>query len=328
METVLLISIFAGFAILSFLTMKLLTSAARSTVEPTAFWFKSPALGALTKPLAKILGTSKMKNDDLKSELISAGYYHSSALENYLAIRNCAMMLAALLVAFLFVTDAFLDQEWVGLIAGIAVVGTIYSIPRLVLINQGKKRVGRIEKAIPDALDMIVMAMASGLPLNRALDRVASELKSTYQELAKELQIVANQSNTCSLEKALADFAKRIKLPEIVSLSTLIGQSQKLGGKLVDSLNDYAKRIRVERQRRAEHAGNTASIKLLLPVVTCLAPPIFILLVGPAILDFRNFINRERENHGQVIQQINSPGFTANRQSRISSTSNDVPENY
>ena len=328
MESILLGVIFTCTSLLTFLALRILVSFGESSDASNAFWFRRPAMGTLSKPLAYVFGRSVMKNDELKSELIRAGIYHSSALENFLAIRNCAILLVSVWVAFLFVIDIFEGNEWFGLVAGLMLIAMVYSLPRLVLISRGKKRVHRIEKALPDALDMIVMAMTGGLPLNRALDRVANELKSTYKDLAKELQIVANQSNTSSLEMAFAGFAKRIQLPEVVSLSTLIGQSQKLGGKLADSLADYSKRIRIDRQRRAEHAGNTASIKLLLPVVTCLAPPIFILLVGPAILDFRNFINRERENHGQQIQRINTRENANDRTGRLSTADEINRSNY
>jgi tight adherence protein C len=59
------------------------------------------------------------------------------------------------------------------------------------------------------------------------------------------------------------------------------------------------------RRQRAEQAGNLASIKLLLPVVLCLAPPIFILLIGPAVLDFREFHQREKTNASALVEQAN-----------------------
>jgi len=67
---------------------------------------------------------------------------------------------------------------------------------------------------------------------------------------------------------------------------------------------------RQNRKARAEQSGNTASIKLLLPTVLCLAPPVFILLIGPAALDFRDFINRERDESSQLVEQANTvPGL-------------------
>jgi len=66
--------------------------------------------------------------------------------------------------------------------------------------------------------------------------------------------------------------------------------------------------MRHNRKTRAEQAGNTASVKLLLPTVLCLAPPVFILLIGPATLDFRDFINREREESSLLVEQANIIG--------------------
>ena len=74
---------------------------------------------------------------------------------------------------------------------------------------------------------------------------------------------------------------------------------------MVDALIEFSNRIREDRRRQAEHVGNTATIKLLVPVVTCLAPPVFILLIGPAVLDLREFITRERGVEQSSIRDAN-----------------------
>ena len=153
---------------------------------------------------------------------------------------------------------------------------------------------------------------------------MSSELHDTHKSLASELRIISHQTKSGSHDQAFANFADRIDLPEVVSLCAIMRQSQRLGGKLVGALTSYANRIRDDRKRRAEQAGNTASIKLLLPVVICLAPPIFILLIGPAILDLRDFINREKDGSVELIERVNSSQPTT---ASVQSSSRDAGEN-
>ena len=113
-------------------------------------------------------------------------------------------------------------------------------------------------------------------------------------------------------------FAQRVDSEDLIAWSAMLGQSQKLGVGVVDSMRDYADRIRENRKQQAEQNGQTATVKLLLPVVLCMAPPIFVILIGPAILDFRNFINRERNAAVELIQQANETVTGRQRQAEDS----------
>ena len=198
----------------------------------------------------------------------------------------------------------FPDKELLVGAVGLAMAILIYSLPKLILSAKAKRRTQRIEFALPDALDMVSMSIEGGVPLQKSLKLVGTEFRQTHIPLAEELQIIARQTETGSLETAMKQFAKRLDLPEVVAWSAMLAQSQRLGVRMVDAMREYADRIRENRKQKAELAGQTATVKLLLPVVLCLAPPIFILLIGPAILDFREFINREKDNGAELIQEL------------------------
>jgi tight adherence protein C len=190
----------------------------------------------------------------------------------------------------------------IGIASGVACI-LAYSLPRVLLSARASGCTRQIEKGIPDALDMISMAVSGGIPIESAVARVAQQLSRTHRRLGQELQIVARQAHTGSVEQAFADLGKRLSLPEVAAWCALMAQSRRLGGKIVDALAEYANRIRQDRKNRAERSGNTASIKLLLPVVMCLSPPIAIMLIGPALLDFRDFINR-KQTPTEVVEQL------------------------
>lgn len=261
------------------------------------------ALGNLTPAMAGLVPHTKKKREAIGKELIGAGYYHSNALDNYLAKRNCVLLMIVVLIGLILAFEVFPGYERYVLIAGVCVMVFAYGLPRVLLSSKSSSRTREIEYNLPDAMDMIAMAIEGGLPLEQSIERVAGELSDSHPSLSKELRIISRQTKSGSLQQAMQSFAERVSLPDVIAWSTLMRQSQQLGGKIVDSLLDYADRIRMARKLRAEQAGNTASVKLLLPVVLCLAPPIFILLVGPAVLDFRDFINRERQESSELIEQ-------------------------
>ena len=263
------------------------------------------AFGTLTHSLAYVFPIRIKKKEELSFELVKAGHYNSNATSNFLARRNVSVMVCLAFIGWILATEHFPTKDAYVCAVGIALAILIYSLPRLILSARAKRRSQQIELALPDALDMVSMSVEGGVPLQRSLKLVAVEFRQTHVPLAEELQIIARQTETGSLETAMKQFAKRMELPEVVAWSAMLAQSQRLGVRMVDAMRDYADRIRENRKQKAELAGQTATVKLLLPVVLCLAPPIFILLIGPAILDFREFINREKNNGAELIQEVN-----------------------
>ena len=274
--------------------------------------FKPDSFGPLTSPLANVFPVSPKKRKTLRNELLGAGQFHSNALANYLAKRNVCVMIVIVATAMVLLSEEFdpVYNKYI-IIGGIIAAIFAYGLPRLILSSIASKRRREIENAFPDALDMIAMSVESGLPIQDAVARVSEEFKPTHRGLSKELLIISRQSETGSVQQAMASFAERIDMPEIGAWAGLMSQSQRLGGRMAGSLLQCADRMRHNRKTRAEQAGNTASVKLLLPTVLCLAPPVFILLVGPAALDFRDFINRERDDTIHLVEQANQIfGFT------------------
>lgn len=261
------------------------------------------SFGKFTPALSGLIPHTQKKREAIQKELLGAGSYHSNALDNFLATRNVFLFLTILVGAAIFALELFPGHQRVVLIVTACACVFIYGLPRIWLSSRATARTREIEYALPDAMDMIAMSIDGGLPLEQSISRVSDELTTTYPGLARELGIIARQTKSGSLGQAMHSFSQRVNLPDVVAWSTLMQQNQQLGGRIVDSMLDYADRIRATRKHRAEHAGNTVSAKLLLPVVLCLSPPIFILLVGPAVLDFRDFIYRERDETIELVEQ-------------------------
>lgn len=261
--------------------------------------------GALNHTLAHVFPTSRSKRVKLQKELLMSGSYQGTALENFLAGRNVAVMGVLLGFSALLASGMLqgLEQESFVVAASLCIVA--YGLPRIVLSSRASRRALEIEHAFPDLLDMLSMSIECGLPIERSLRRISTEFSDTHPSVSREIEIVARQSQAGSLDQALQSLGERIDVPDVVACATMLRQGKRLGVKISDALRDSADRMRDVRRQKAEQAGNLASLKLLLPVVLCLAPPIFILLIGPAVLDFRDFIEREKTNASEVVEQAN-----------------------
>lgn len=256
--------------------------------------------GPLTGFAAVLLPTSQPLRSALDRELKQAGYYEPRAVDQFLAVRN-ALVIGWMLVVITAVAAAYDPKFDLTLpILGVgAVVGLLlYGVPRLWVQSVATKRVQRIQKGLPDALDMITMCLTGGLPLQPALERVGKEIRAVHADLGLELEIIRRQAEAHTLEHALTQFADRIDVAEIKSLAALVTQTERLGTNVATALRDYADSIRRSYRQRAEEQGNKNSIKMLLPVTLCLAPPVYILLLAPAALELHDFIVRENRPGG------------------------------
>ena len=171
--------------------------------------------------------------------------------------------------------------------------------------------VDRIQTGLPDALDIIMMCLTGGLPLRDALQRVSQEIKFTNRDIAIEFEIIRRHADADTMANALRQFASRIDTPDINALATLVSQTQRMGSHIATAVCDYADSVRRARRQRAEEEANKTSIRMLFPVLLCLAPPIYILLMGPPLLQLRNFVTKEHQPGGALEPDI--PGLARAR---------------
>lgn len=299
MPDIFLLLLFLGITTLVFLIGRYLLARKPSQPAPPRMFSTFPT-NRWTIALSQLLPLPQKTRLKMAKELIASGRFQSVALDEFLAQRNGATMIAICLLAFVLASGLADGYEVWALVIGIVTCILCFSIPRVTLSRRASRRTQQIEKGIPDALDMIAMSVSSGMPVEEALQHVAIQLRRSNPSIAQELQILVQQTRTGSIEQAFSSFATRIDLPEVVAWCAVMSQSHALGGGIADALCDYSSRIRRDRRTRAERSGNTASIKLLLPVVTCLCPPVAVMLVGPALLDLRDFLNRNKDEMNVV----------------------------
>jgi len=275
---------------------------------------KSLVFGALTRPLASQIPQLEAESKVLSVELRRAGFYKPSARLEYLAVRNATIIGTILLfAAIISLRGPEASGTMTVVVVGFVMAAVAYSIPRLVISSIGKKRVAEIQRGLPDALDIVAMSMSGGLSLHDALDSVTREIRATHPALSFELDLVRQQTEMGSLDQALRQFAHRIDAPEIRQMAALITQSDRLGTNVVIALQDHADAIRQERRSRAEEQSSKANVKILFPLVFCMAPSVFILLWGPPMLQMREFYFKENQRGGALSQPSQMGGFDPTR---------------
>ncbi len=290
-----------------------------------------PAFGIMTNVLAALLPISGQAKKIIDGELRQAGFYSPHARADYLATRNVSLFAWVLLVAFtaFAVYDPQQDYTFLVLIVGVVFGIMIFAMPRLVLQSQARHRVNNIQAALPDGLDMLNMCMTGGLSLQMAFERVSSEIRSSHRDLATEFDIIRRHSETHTMERALDLFAGRIDTPEVRSLAAVTSQSVRLGSNVGTALQEYSDSMRTSQRQRAEERGNRRSVAMLFPVALCLAPPVYILLLGPAVLELRDFALRENQAGGVLSPDMNvlQQGIMSQRMGAPRTAPSPAPEN-
>lgn len=253
---------------------------------------------------------------NIEQDLKRAGYYSNGALVEYLATRNFFVILILMMTgATLLLLPPGHELAFPIMISGLIASAMCYGLPRMVLSSQAKSRVARIEKGLPDALDIIRMCLTGGMPLRSALLQVSDEIRISHLDVALEFDLIQKQADANSMSHALRNFAERIDAPDVRALASIVSQTERLGTQVAQAVAEFADGIRRAHRQRAEEQASKTSIKLLFPVIFCLSPPIFILLAGPPVLGLRNFVIQENRPGGVLrpeTESLNQPTLLNN----------------
>ena len=169
-----------------------------------------------------------------------------------------------------------------------------FYLPDIWLRQKTDKRREKLLKALPDALDLMVVCVEAGMGLDEAINRVAKESKIQSRELSDEFAFLSLELRAGKQRQdALQNLAERTDLEEVKNLVTLLIQADKFGTNIADTLRVYSDTFRTERFQRAEEMAAKMPVKLIFPLILFIFPALFIVIIGPAIISiYRNFIMR------------------------------------
>jgi tight adherence protein C len=249
--------------------------------------------GRLRVALAGAVPQGDAAVDALQQDLKRAGFYSPNAMVEFLATRNLLLIAAIMIGGGLAVAvdPGSALPKTILMVTGVVAV-VVYAVPRWLLHAQAQGRLGRIQRGLPDALDIIRMCLTGGLPLRDSLQRVSQEVDFFHPDVAVELEIVRRHAEADTMAKALKEFARRMNAPDVNALASLVSQTEKTGTHVATAVTEFADGIRRQFRQRAEERASKTTIRMLFPVIFCLAPPVFILLLGPPVLQLRNFVKQ------------------------------------
>ncbi len=221
----------------------------------------------------------------LRKRLLQAGIFEASAVAKFFIIR--AVLAVGIATAIFFLIPIVRPTGgnstfWLLVIAG-GVFG--YVGPSMYIDKRIKKRRQEHREGFPDFMDLLVVCADSGLPIEGALDRVAREFGDAYPSLAANVHMTNLEIRAGrTLADALDRFADRVGLDEVRAFVTLISQSIELGSNITQALRVYSDDMRHKRLSRAEEKAYALPAKLALPMMVCIFPVLFVVILLPVFV--------------------------------------------
>lgn len=245
--------------------------------EPEGLTYK------ISKPLHKIALSSPADSvSSVRLRLIQAGLRSKQSFVNFL----CLKMLGAIILPLAFLASSLvfkISMERLGILILLAIIG--FFLPDIILFIMASNRKTLLSKALPDALDLMVVCVEAGLGLDMTFKRVGEEIRPICKELSDEffLTNLEIRSGHSRLE-SFKNMSHRTGVPEISQLMTMLAQTSRFGTSVAKALRVHSDAMRIKRRQRAEETAAKAAIKLLFPLVFFIFPALFVVILGPGMI--------------------------------------------
>ena len=226
------------------------------------------------------------RTDELAARLEAAGSPPGWDVERVLAVKILGSLVGLTVGLLSAVLLGLSPLVGTGAVVGLLVLG--FFAADLAIYQIAYNRRDRVRKDLPDALDLLTITVEAGLAFDAALTQVS---RNTEGPLAEEFgRVLQEMQIGVSRGDALAAVADRIDIPELKSFVTAVVQADKLGIPIAGVLRIQAKEMRTKRSQRAEEAAQKVPVKILFPLIFCILPALFVVVLGPAgITIFKSF---------------------------------------
>jgi tight adherence protein C len=234
--------------------------------------------GANLRGLAMRLSPSGVAQT-LQHRLDIAGNPSGLTPDHLLAYKGLGLVAGAALGGLVGARHGVL---WLLVGAGLLGVGCFF-VPDLLVYNTGLKRQEQIRRTLPDALDMLTVSVEAGLGFDAALAQVAANtvgpLSGEFYRVLKEMQIGKSRTD------AFKDLSARTTVDELHVFVSALVQADKQGIPVASVLREQAREMRLKRRQRAEEEAAKVPVKILFPLVICIFPVMFVVLIGPGVIE-------------------------------------------
>lgn len=232
------------------------------------------------KPVGMAIPRSQEELSRQQRRLAKAGFRRKDATMVFIG----AQVLVTVSTFLAFVLSGQFFQNPILFLVLPFLVGAL--LPDLWLTWQISSRKERIERGLPDALDLLVICVEGGMGLDQALMRISQELGRVHPDLSDELKFYLAEINAGrSREDALRNLGLRTPVDDLRALTAVLIQTDRFGTSVGDSLRAFSEGMRVKRRQRAEEKAAKLGVKMIPPMVFFIFPSIFVVVLGPSIIN-------------------------------------------
>jgi tight adherence protein C len=236
---------------------------------------------ALSSPL---MPQTELEQSALKTRLANAGFRSDAAPMVYSGIRLASLLLFALISIIIFLPGRPLGWstlQWVVIFTGFG-----FYLPGIILWWLRRKRQEAIFLTLPDALDLLVVCVESGLGLDAAMRKVCDEMQDHAKVICEELSLANFQLQVGRPRReVLHDLGVRTGVDDVRSLAAILIQADRFGSSIAQALRVQSDSMRTRRKQLAEEKAAKTAVQLLFPLILFIFPGIFVVLVGPAAIN-------------------------------------------
>ncbi len=249
----------------------------RSAIDEAPTSGLARAATGVTGIFKPIRGLVSGSDADMSFKLTLAGFRKPEHIEIFTATKMLLPVVAIVAGSF-FGSDNMIAAVLVGAVGG-------FFLPDLVLTHLVTERQESIRRALPDALDLLVICMEAGLGIDQAMVRVGEEMRLTSPALSDELQIISREQRAGKPRlDAWRSMAGRVDVDSIRQFVSMLVQTERFGTPIANALGQFADTLRTRRTQAAEEAAAKTGVKLLFPLVLFIFPSIFVVTLMPAVL--------------------------------------------
>ncbi len=253
-----------------------------------------PTLGMMRRVVDSLNLLKSGQAERISQKLMRAGWRSKDAIIRYLFMKLFLPLVFGIVVVILLYGLNLYDLSpllKLGAALGSVILGAY--LPDVIIKNTTQKRQDTIRKSLPDALDLMVICAEAGLSLDATLSRVSAEMELACPELADELGLTGLELGFLpDRRKALQNLSTRIDLPVVRGVVNTLIQAEKYGTPLAQSLRIMSGESRNERIMKAEEKAARLPALLTVPMIIFTLPPLFVVLIGRAILNTMDALSK------------------------------------
>jgi tight adherence protein C len=242
-----------------------------------------PLLGALTNLGRRFTPVGYV--DSVRQKFIFAGNGSADAVDRFLAIRVITAVMVLPTIWFFFFWNPLALEGMTRLLAFALFVLALMLGPDAMLSRRVQERQHELQVTLPDVLDLLTISVEAGLGFEQALDRtIAAVPGALAEEFARMLGEVRAGASRADAMRALE---QRTNVPEVRSFVLAILQADTFGVSIGRVLRSQSEEMRIKRRQLAQERAQKAPVKMLIPMVFCIFPALFVIVLGPAIINIR-----------------------------------------